>query len=162
MKFQTSSGPVRLPLPLAPLLSVAFLLLMFFMLGYRITASEREFQNHLPSPRTDDPALLSLDLQVGLRANADGSLAQVTLGGEPLGNDDAAFARLNREILRQVGIPGNPLPRGLEVRIEADEHLRYEHTLQAVAHCTGGRDPQTGREIRYVEKVRFQPARRIE
>lgn len=87
---------------------------------------------------------------------------QLTFGGRNLGNDDAAFDRLNAEVLKVIVKPGNPLTKDIEVEIDADFNVRYEYTIRAVSKCTGRLDPQTKRVVRYIEKIKFKPSKRPE
>lgn len=163
MKLSKSTGPSKVEIPMAPMIDIVFQLLVFFMLNLKIVAPEGDFNINMPigmAPAAAEPTLP--DLKVGLRANADGSLAQLTFGGRNLGNDDAAFNRLNSEILKVIVKPGNPLTKDVEVEIDADFNLKYEYTIRAVSKCTGRLDPQTKRVVRYIEKIKFKPSKRPE
>ena len=100
---------------------------------------------------------MRIPIKVGLRCDLDGKLTQLTLGERNLGNDDAAFERLNREILRIIGRPGNPLAGNLEVELDADFECQYKYVVKAISRCTGRFDPQTQQVSRYVEKIKFAP-----
>lgn len=158
-----SAGPSRVDVPMAPMIDIVFQLLVFFMLNLKIIAPEGDFNINMPlgMSASENPNQFP-DLKVGLRANADGSLAQLTFGGRNLGNDDAAFDRLNAEVLKVIVKPGNPLTKEVEVEIDADFNVRYEYTIRAVSKCTGRLDPQTKRIVRYIEKIKFKPSKRPE
>lgn len=82
------------------------------------------------------------------------------IGTRRLGNDEAAFARLNGEILRAMGnVPGGPNADELEIEIDADANLHYSYVRQAITACSGRFDERTQQVVRYVEKIRFAPAR---
>ena len=70
---------------------------------------------------------------------------------------DAAFDRLNREILQIIGRPGNPLTKDVEVEIDADYEVHYSFVVKAISKCTGRMDAQTKQIARYVEKIKFAP-----
>lgn len=164
MRFvRPATGSDRVDVPMSPMIDIVFQLLVFFMLNLKIIAPEGDFNINMPigMAASDEPNQLP-DLKVGLRANPDGSLAQLTFGGRNLGNDDAAFDRLNAEILKVIVKPGNPLTKDIEVEIDADFNVRYEYTIRAVSKCTGRLDPQTKRIVRYIEKVKFKPSKRPE
>lgn len=159
MKFSPGNGPSLIRLPLVPLLDVVFLLLMFLMLNLKGISSARHFTVNLPvgpPAPASAPASLS-DIKVGLRSDRDGRLTQLTLGSQNLGNNDAAFDRLNREILQLIGRPGNPLAKDVEVEIDADYETDYRYVVKAISKCTGRVDPQTRQIARYVEKIKFAP-----
>lgn len=84
------------------------------------------------------------DIQVGLRTDIKGKFTQLTLGDRNLGRDDAAFRRLNREILTIIGRPGNPLTKEIAAVIDADENCTQADVARAVAACAGHIDDQAG------------------
>ena len=162
MKFKMSSNaPARILLPLAPMVNVVFLLLLFFMLNLKIALPDRTFDANLPVNGPGDTTGVNVpDIKVGLRSDGDGNLTQLTLGGIDLGNDNAAFDRLNKEILKIIGRPGNPLMKDIEVEIDADYECQHKYVAKAITQCTGRFDPQTQKVSRYVEKVKFAPQHR--
>ncbi|MDZ4688684.1 MAG: biopolymer transporter ExbD [Planctomycetaceae bacterium] len=160
MKFVTNRSPTPPGLVLAPLVAVALILLMVFLIGLPSGPPERRFVSNLPLERPRTVAVNAAqpaDIKVSLLSDAEGNLAQIALGTKNLGNDDAAFDRLNAEILKLVVRPGNPLAKNLEIEIAADYELHYRHVIRAVATCTGRVDPQTKQMVRYIEKIKFAP-----
>ncbi len=164
MKFRLRhSAAAKLQLPIVPLMAVGFQLLMFLLLTQRTIRQEAGFEENLPtrvpSRRSADESNPPL-IRVSLRSDAAGNLTQLALGSKSLGNDDAAFDRLSREILQLIVQPGNPLTQAVEVEIDADYEVQYQHILRAVSYCTGRVDPQTRQLVRYVEKIKFAPPHR--
>lgn len=159
MKFSKAAPSSKAEVPMAPMIDIVFQLLIFFMLNLKIIAPEGNFNINMPigapSNQTSEPNLP--DIKVGLRSDANGNLTQLTLGQKNLGNDDAAFSRLNSEILKIIVRPGNPLTKDVEVEIDADYELQYKYIIQAVSKCTGRYDPQTKQVVRYIEKIKFAP-----
>lgn len=159
MKLSTRLQPSKIAIPMAPMIGVMFLVLIFFMLGLRIVSSEESFKSNLPIAA---PANTQLDfsvpeIKVSLRSDKDGNLTELALGNRNLGNDDAAFDLLNDEILRLVNRPGTPLTKDVEVEIDADFECQYKYVVKAISRCTGRMDPQTNTITRYVEKIKFAP-----
>ena len=159
MKLSKSSAPSKVDIPMAPMIDIVFQLLIFFMLNLKIVAPEGNFNINLPiSAPSNAPADVNLpDIKVGLRSDLDGNLTQLTLGGNNLGNNEAAFDRLNKEILTLIGRPGNPLTKEIEVELDADYECQYKYVVKAISRCTGRFDPQTQQVARYVEKIKFAP-----
>uniref|UniRef100_A0A7C2PBX0 Biopolymer transporter ExbD n=1 Tax=Schlesneria paludicola TaxID=360056 RepID=A0A7C2PBX0_9PLAN len=154
------SGPSKVEIPMAPMIDIVFQLLIFFMLNLKIVAPEGNFNINMPigAPSQSSPEEPNLpDIKVGLKSDANGNLTQLTLGQKNLGNDDAAFDRLNAEILKIIVRPGNPLTKDVEVEIAADYELHYKYVIRAVSKCTGRIDPQTKQMVRYIEKIKFAP-----
>lgn len=147
---------------LTTMIDVVFLLLIFFLLTLRILAPEGEFS--LTMPQEARAAAINsppppTEIRIRLLANEDGTLKELLLGRRNLGNDRRAFQRLNHELFRLVG-PAAPLSDNLQIEIESDYHLNYEHVLAAVAACTARVDEETGRTIPYNGKIKFAPPRR--
>jgi biopolymer transport protein ExbD len=161
MKLVKGSGmPAKVDIPMTPMIDIVFQLLIFFMLQLKIVAPEGNFNINMPigapsAAASDAPNMP--DIKVGLRSDADGNLAQITFGQNKLGNDDAAFDELTRQILKIIQKPGTPLSKEVEVEIDADYELHYKYVIRAVSKCTGQVDPQTKQLVRYVEKIKFAP-----
>lgn len=166
MKFRHTGGAgQRIEAQMAPLIDVVFLLLIFFMLTLKIVEPEGDFNINMPlaTPEAQPSEEIMLpDIRVRLVAAADGSLGQLRLGQRELGNGPEAFDRLNTEILQIIGRPGGPMSEDVEVEIDADYALNYEHVISAVSACTGRLNEDTNRIVRYVEKIKFAPPRRPE
>ncbi len=160
MKFKQHLSPETIKLELAPMIDIALLLMMFFVLNLKFIAPDDNFDINLPisAPNLIQRADLNLtDIKVGLHSDRNGVLTQLTLGSKNLGNDDAAFERLNREILQLIGRPGNPLAKDVEIEIDADFETQYRYVARAISQCTGRMDVQTKQIARYVEKIKFAP-----
>ena len=153
------TGPTRVNIPMAPMIDVVFLLLIFFMLNLKIVSPEGNFNLNMPISVPNTMAIeKSLpEIKIGLRSDRDGNLSELTFGSQNLGNDDAAFDRLNQEILKIIGRPGNPLTKNVEVEIDADFETQYKYVVKAISKCTGRYDPETKQLARYVEKIKFAP-----
>jgi len=161
MKLVKDSGvPSKVEVPMTPMIDIVFQLLIFFMLQLKIVAPEGNFNINMPigapsAAASDAPNLP--DIKVGLRSDAEGNLVQLTLGPNKLGNNEAAFDELSRQILSIIGKPGSPRSKDVEIEIDADYELHYKYVIRAVSKCTGQIDPQTRQLVRYVEKIKFAP-----
>jgi len=159
MKLAKPSSLSKVEIPMAPMIDIVFQLLIFFMLNLKIVAPEGNFNINLPiSAPSNAPSDVNLpDIKVGLRSDRDGNLVQLTLGGNNLGNDNAAVDRLNAEILKIIGRPGNPLTKDIEVELDADFECQYKYVVKAISRCTGRFDQKTQSVTRYIEKIKFAP-----
>ncbi|WP_417384570.1 ExbD/TolR family protein [Gimesia sp.] len=145
---------------MAPMIDVVFQLLIFFMLTLNIVEPEGDFNVNMPitnSSEASDEPLLQTDIKVRLIANEDGSLNNIRVGQNNLGNGPNVFAGLNNEILLYIIKPGSAISKDMEVELEADYNLHYEYTLKAVSACTGRLDPSGKHIVRYIEKIKFAP-----
>ena len=154
------TGPDKVQADMTPMIDVVFQLLIFFMLTLKIVEPEGDFNINMPigapSSASPDTPLLP-ELKVKLAAGAGGVLSQLSLNNRGLGNDAAAFDRLNGEILRVLGNPADPANKDLEVEIDADYNLNYVYTIKAIAACRGKMDPASGQLVSYIEKIKFAP-----
>ncbi len=159
MKFSNSTVPQKIVIPMAPMINVIFLLLIFSMLSMKIVSPDERFNINLPAsaPSNAQSHVGRHDIKVGLESDRDGNLTQLTLGGTNLGNDEAAFDRLSKEILLLIGRPGLPQTKDIEVELDADYECQYQYVAKAMSRCTGKSDPQTQQVARYVEKIKFAP-----
>jgi biopolymer transport protein ExbD len=149
--------PARIGLPMAPMVGVVFLLLIFFLLNLKVISPEGNPAANLPIIVSGPSAMEQRqpDIKVGLRSDRDGNLLEVTLDSRNLGNDDTAFELLNREILRIVSRPGRPLSKDVEVEIDADFETQYKYVVRAISKCSGRYDPDSKQIARFVEKIKF-------
>ena len=169
MKFRNTGGEVeKIEPPMAPMIDIVFQLLIFFMLTLKIVEPEGDFSINMPlgKPTQQTDVLDPFEpIMVRLKANEDGSLAQIeVVGREPFGSGEKAFGMLNMTILRVIGRSGSPESLKQEVEIDADYNLNYEYSLRAMSACTGRLelDSETGKPVvvRYVENIKFTPPKR--
>lgn len=164
MKFRSSGRKAeKIEAQMTPMIDVVFQLLIFFMLTLKIVAPEGDFNINMPigapsETQTDEPLLP--DIKVRLVAAPNGELASLQLNRRDLGRGEEAFQRLNGEILHILGNPADPANDDIEVEIEADYHLNYRYTVQAIAAARGRINPKTGQLVSYIEKIKFAPPRR--
>jgi biopolymer transport protein ExbD len=147
---------------MTPMIDCTFQLIIFFMLTLKIRADEGDFNINMPiagPPAVADTIPELPKIKVRLESNPDGSLRSIGLGQRSLGNDERAFAQLNQEIRTLIGKPGSAFAKDVEVEIDADFELHYQHVVTSISACTGRVDPATKQVIRYVEKINFAPAR---
>ena len=86
-----------------------------------------------PLGGTAAPAPPKALVLVELIANADGSVKQLRYLTEELGNDDAAFQKLEQQI---VAWAGQNAGGDLTVQIVADPQLRFEHVSRVMNLCS--------------------------
>ena len=158
MKFSTKRGTEKAELQLTSMIDVIFLLLIFFVMTFKIAAQEGDFNVKMPiggGPGSADTTELPIKLR--LRANADGELVDIVVNDSlTFGND---WTKLRGYILNVTGGNAPPTPEeGPEVEIDLDYNLRYEHVIGAVTAVTGQR---LGDEVkRLVERIKFAPPRK--
>lgn len=158
MKFQSKRAPDKAELQLTSMIDVIFLLLIFFVMTFKIAAQEGDFSVKMPIAGTGgNPDTLNIPIKVRLRANADGELTDIVVNDSlSFGND---FAKLRGHILSLTGGNAPPTPDdGPEVEIDLDYNLRYENVIRAITAVTGQR--QGDNIQRLVERIKFAPPRK--
>ncbi len=165
MQFRNQKTPEKIEPQMAPMIDVVFLLLIFFMLTLKIISPEGDFSINMPAvaqAQTETPKLLP-DFKVRLFADvATGQLIEVRFGQRSLGTGSRAFQLLQQTIKEQIA--GSPYADEIEIEIDADFDLNYEHVISAVSACTGEvsgttADGGTPKISRFVEKIKFAPPR---
>ena len=165
MQFRNQKQPEKMEPQMAPMIDVVFLLLIFFMCTLRIISQEGDFNINMPAvaqAQTETPKLLP-DFKIRLLADVEtGQLVEIRFGQRSLGTGPRAFLLLQQTIKEQIA--GSPYADEIEIEIDADFDLNYEHVISAVSACTGeviGATTEGGRRTisRFVEKIKFAPPR---
>ncbi|RPI90640.1 MAG: biopolymer transporter ExbD [Planctomycetaceae bacterium] len=151
-------GHEKIPLDMTPMIDVVFQLIIFFMLTLKIRANEGDFNINMPLGQGVGQSSELPPIKVRLESNPDGTLRTIAIGRQSLGNDERAFALLNREVLNLVGRPGTAFSKDIEVEIDSDYELHYQYVVSAMTACTGKLD-EKGQPMRFVEKIKFAPPR---
>jgi len=144
-------------LQLSSLIDVVFLLLVFFVLTFRIVAMEGDFNVKMaaaaPIPGDYDKPDLP-PLQVRLRADSEGTLTAVELNGQRLAGPDGLRNRLLS--LTESNSTDSELLPDSEMVLHCDPHLKYDHVVEIITAASGieGAD---GEILPLVEKIRFRP-----
>jgi biopolymer transport protein ExbD len=157
MKFKSHS-PEKAEMQLTSMIDVIFLLLIFFVMTFRISAQEGDFNIRMPIGGGSGAAdSTNIPIKLRLRSNIDGELVDIVVDEtRSFGND---FSKLRAFILQLTGgnAPPNPAD-GPEVEIDLDYNLRYEHVVAAITAVTGQR--QGDKIQRLVERIKFATPRK--
>lgn len=158
MKFRhTRSSQDKQELPMTAMIDVVFLLLVFFVMTFKISAQEGDFNVKMPLQDSGAPAdNTQLPLKLRLKADANGNLAEIVL------NDTQTFGtnwdQLRGYVLQLVGDEAGPSDdSGPEVEIDLDYNLHYVHVIEAITSVTGYR---SGNDIvRLIDRIKFAKPR---
>lgn len=158
MKIKSTRAE-KIETQMAPMIDVVFQLLIFFMLTLKIVEPEGDFSINMPigQPQEQTDDIPPQELKVTMKADANGHLARLLLGGNDMGNGMEAFQKLNNQILQLVGDAGES-DVDQEVEITADYNLRYQYTIQCIGACTGR--VQDGKTMRFIEKIKFSKVKK--
>ncbi|MEQ8787469.1 MAG: biopolymer transporter ExbD [Pirellulaceae bacterium] len=145
----------RVRLSMTPMIDIVFLLLVFFLMTFRIVPQEGDFAIETPAPVGADgftrltPDTLPLILR--LEADGQGNLARIRVNERSL----ETFDELHRFVVAYLG--DDPRRRDeAAVEIQADESLRYEFTIAAMTAVRGRRTPD-GRIEDLITNIALKP-----
>ena len=146
-------------LNMTSMIDIVFLLLVFFIMTFKIVEQEGDFSIRMPlgGQGQSVDTITDLPLKLRLRADAQGRLAGMALNEIDLGND---FDKLRANVISFVGTE-EPIPgeEGPEVEIDVDYNLRYSHVIRAITAVSGYRD-ESDQVVKLIEKIKFAKPRR--
>jgi biopolymer transport protein ExbD len=156
---RNSNADEKVELQMTSMIDVVFLLLIFFVLTFKISIQEGDFAVRMPlqgeGGTPEDQTQIPLKLR--LRADGNGRISEIVLNESLSFGQD--FNSLNKYVVEFVG--GTDGPKGdesPEVEIDLDYNLRYEHVIEAITAVTGQKQ---GDDIfRLIDKIKFAPPRK--
>lgn len=163
MRIKSSSHENEGQMQLTSMIDVVFLLLIFFVMTFKIAAQEGDFSVKMPLQNAGgQPLEPDADLPIKLRLKADvsGNLADIVVNdNQSFGKD---FAKLRSFILQMTpgGTSGPSEAKGPEVEFDLDYQLRYEFVINAITSVTGYK--QGDEVIRLVDRIKFAPPRKVQ
>ena len=149
----------KIELQMTPMIDIVFQLNIFFLVTFKIILPEGDFNIRMPSAAAARTMEMSetLPMTLAMKAGPNGELAELRLAGRSFGNARDAFARLHQQIRGMVDDAGGPgTASDLEVEIDADYDLNYEHVVRAMTAITGYID-ENGQPHKLIERVKFTP-----
>ncbi|KAA5546053.1 biopolymer transporter ExbD [Roseiconus nitratireducens] len=146
-------------LNMTSMIDIVFLLLVFFVMTFKIVEMEGDFSIRMPlagsGGATSD--VTDLPLKLRLRADNQGRLTSMSLNEINLGND---FDQLRANVISLVGTDAPAEgEEGPEIEIDTDYNLRYAYVIQAITAVSGYRD-ETDQVVKLIERIKFAKPRR--
>lgn len=146
-------------LNMTSMIDIVFLLLVFFVMTFKIVEMEGDFSVRMPLAGSEGATSDVTDLPLKLRlvANDDGHLTGMTLDQIDLGKD---FDKLRGTVISLVGTD-EPVEgeEGPEIEIDTDYNLRYAYVIQAMTAVSGYKD-ETDQTVKLIERIKFAKPRR--
>ncbi len=158
MKIRNREEGLKNELNMTSMIDIVFLLLIFFVMTFKIVEMEGDFSIRMPlaSQNSGQVDPTDLPLKLRLRANDDGALTGMSLNEIDLGVD---FDQLRANVVSLVGtsapIPGEDGP---EIEIDTDYNLRYGFVIQAITAVSGYKDGD--QVVKLIDKIKFAKPRR--
>ena len=159
MKFRHKSVQQdKTELSMTSMIDIVFLLLVFFVMTFKISAQEGDFNVKMPLQDSGAPVdNTQLPLKLRLIADNAGNLQQIVLNdGQSFGTD---WEQVRAYIVQLVGDQAGPsADDGPEVEIDLDYNLHYAHVIEAITAVTGYR---SGNDVvRLVDRIKFAKQRK--
>ncbi len=158
MKIRNKAEQEKQELNMTSMIDIVFLLLVFFVMTFKIVEMEGDFSIRMPLAGDSNAVTDATDLPLKLRMRAtpDGSLMSMSLNEIDLGKD---FTALRSQVLQLVGT-GAPVEgdKGPEIEIDTDYNLRYAYIIQAITSVSGYKNGD--QVMKLIERVKFAKPRR--
>lgn len=158
MKIRNREEGQKAQLSMTSMIDIVFLLLVFFVMTFKIVELEGDFSVRMPLAGSENTITdtTELPLKLRLRADQNGKLVSMQLNEIDLGTD---FDQLRSNVVSLIGtsapIDGEDGP---EIEIDTDYNLRYEYVIRSITAVSGYKD---GNEIvKLIEKIKFAKPRR--
>ena len=141
------------------MIDVVFQLMIFFMLTFNIIAPEGDFDVRMPLGKSsaEPPNDLQLPpIQVRLVADNEGTLAGISMNGEPV----LDFGDLRQRVASfvDVALESGASLEDIELEIDCDYQLDYINVINAITAVSGRLED--GQLIEMVKKISFVPLQR--
>ena len=154
---KTARDEDAIGLQMTAMIDVVFLLLIFFVMTFKIVAPEGDFNVKMPAQAaqgTPDPKARP-PMKIRITAAENGRVAGIKFADVPVSN----LAELRTKVREIVGDrPGPGSLESTEIEFDCDYNLRYEYVIQAMTAVSG--HIQDGQVVKLVEKIKFTPPRR--
>jgi biopolymer transport protein ExbD len=144
-------------LQMSSMIDIVFLLLVFFVMTFTITAMEGDF--HIDAaPRAKGPATPNkqpdvLPMHLRLTAHDDGSLKGIR-GGQRRFRDFDDLHRFIMGLTAEHTDVESPL-EGFVVDLDCDQHLDYRYVIDAITAVSGDLRPD-GSRVDLIKEIRFR------
>ena len=158
-KRRDVKAPDKIDINMTPMIDVVFQLMAFFLMTFKVAAVEGDFNMKLPKDeRSAGPANTQVEMiDVVMKARPDGDLAFVGIGGAaPFPGGANGFLELTKYVAIKVSAARAAGQDEPEIQIDADDMLRYENIISAVAAVSSHYDAN-GQVEPLAKKVKFKP-----
>jgi biopolymer transport protein ExbD len=155
---RSNSASDKIDIQMTPMIDIVFQLQIFFLFSFKIVLPEGDFNIRMPSAAAARNMEISESIPTPLvmKADTNGRLVDMRLGGQSFGNGPDAFLKLHSQIRGMVDDAGGPgTADDLEIELDCDYNLNYEHVMRAITAITGY--IENGQPHKLIERVKFTP-----
>ena len=163
---ETHRHEEKIELQMAPMIDIVFQLLIFFIMTFKITAMEGDFNIKMPKgAKPSENRDFEPPMTIELQSDSEGDIADIILK-RPSGDvslrpnpfeAQKLYQRLSEEIIAYVGTgpEQGDAASSTEIIFDCDEYLRYEEAVNAITAVTGYINEE-GELVTLVENVKFR------
>ncbi|MEZ6093751.1 MAG: biopolymer transporter ExbD [Pirellulaceae bacterium] len=162
MKFRgTGKKAEDLRLNMTAMIDIVFQLLVFFILTFKVTAMETDFDISMPLQNSSSSVtdVIPKLIEVTLRANADRDIAAIEVSDGisfQQFNEGEIFRSLTDYVERAISTEGDPSSASeTEVEFVIDSKLRYKFSVMAI-EAVSGRKLADGSVKTLIEQIKFR------
>lgn len=162
MKFrQKDDSDSELKLNMTAMIDIVFQLLVFFIMTFKVTAMEADFNIRMPAasdtqsePDLNPPTIIYVNLRAGQERNIVGIDVDDGINQQSFGDSDM-YEKLTAFVEQTLTAEGDPSAQEeVEVEFTIDESLRYRYTVRAIEAVSGKIEGDTVKKL--VEKIKFR------
>lgn len=144
---------------MTPMIDIVFQLLVFFVMTFKITALEGDFNIQMPIQSQNSESIienLNEPIVVKLTAGDNRNLASIQVDQQQPFTDNDMYERLASYVAQRAQLADDPASED-EVVVEfvIDYDLRYSATVEAVTAVTG-RKNESGVVEKYIDSIKFR------
>lgn len=145
-------------LNMTSMIDIVFQLLVFFIMTFKITAMEGDFNVKMPRASSQNDSIedtFDEPIRIQLKADEDGSILDIIVDGESKGN---SFNALANYVTSKAGPPGperQKVIKDTEIEFDCDFDLQYREVIAAITAVSGKRRPD-GEIEKLFEKIKFK------
>jgi biopolymer transport protein ExbD len=139
------------------MIDIVFLLLVFFVMTFKIIAPEGDFNIKMPSNAAQGPPPPDATLppiKIRIIANSSGDIEGIRLAESSVTSMNELRTRV-RGLIGDAGGPG--ALESTEIEFDCDYNLKYQYVVQAMTAVSGYVDQDSGQIVKLVEKIKFTP-----
>lgn len=159
MKIRGEKDAEKQELNMTSMIDIVFLLLVFFVMTFKIVELEGDFSVRMPLAGSSNQTIDNTDLPLTLRMRSDaqGRLVGMSVGERDLG---VSFEALRGYVLEQLSTsaPSGDGEDGPELEIDTDYQLRYAYVIEAITAVSGYKDGE--QVVKLIDKIKFAKPRR--
>lgn len=159
MKIRNSdSNQDKMELNMTSMIDIVFQLLVFFIMTFKITAMEGDFNVKMPRASSQNDSIekpFDEPIKIQLKADENGAILDIIVDGDSKGNN---FKTLANFVAGKAGPPGperDKVVTETEIEFDCDYDLKYEEVIAAITAVSGKRR-KDGEIEKLFEKIKFK------